>query len=264
MSVFKMNKAKSIKYIRTFFRNASNPVKIFYIVINSFFLFFSLFTLNVVLISYLFNFLKCHYNRCPHHIYRYRAKKISHVDFENKCNFFENKRIAIVGNASSLLSKGYGDLINDYDIVVRINRANIVDEVAQGNKTTVWATSFKYENTLDGYEFLLWLTPFFHSRLCYPSKEMLENGLLLYSFGEWKSLGDSIGAYPTSGLMILDFLMGNTKYKNISLFGFDFFKTPNHYENKIFNGHKFHDFNREELYVSEIVKNKKNRVELYV
>ena len=37
--------------------------------------------------------------------------------------FCENKRIAIVGNSSKILSHNYGDIIDAHDIVVRINHA---------------------------------------------------------------------------------------------------------------------------------------------
>lgn len=53
--------------------------------------------------------------------------------------FFENKTVAIVGNATSLLGKKYGKQIDSHDIVIRFNRGYIINEEAQGVKTTVWA-----------------------------------------------------------------------------------------------------------------------------
>lgn len=261
-------KIKSIRYVGDFvvffYRFITNPERIIFVFLNSLFFLISLFSFNVKVISYFYSFFKSHGTRYPHHLCRYISLKRSRMKLKERCDFFKGKKIAIIGNATSLLDKKYGQLIDDHDVVIRINRANIVNEVSQGSKTTVWATSFKYENTLEKYDFIIWLTPFFHSELCYPSKSMIDDGVLIYPFSDWSSLKNNINSYPTSGLMLLDFIMKYTDYNSISMFGFDFFKTPNHYENKIFSKHKFHDFNNEEFYVKEIIKNKENRVELYV
>jgi hypothetical protein len=54
-------------------------------------------------------------------------------------DLFKNKKVAIVGNSQSIFQKSYGNMIDDHDIVCRINRGIILkDEMSQGTKTDVW------------------------------------------------------------------------------------------------------------------------------
>ncbi len=51
----------------------------------------------------------------------------------------ENKRVAIVGNAISLLDLNYGNDIDDHDVVFRINNTPLFHRHSTGTKIDVWA-----------------------------------------------------------------------------------------------------------------------------
>ena len=70
---------------------------------------------------------------------------IAHSKKELKCvnidNFLNNsKRIAIVGNASSINNYDHGEFIDNHDCVIRMNRCSVNKKV--GYKTNIWVTGF--------------------------------------------------------------------------------------------------------------------------
>jgi hypothetical protein len=68
-------------------------------------------------------------------------KKITDTTFES---LIENKSVAVIGNASSLFEKEYGEEIDAHDIVIRFNKAanfycNYDVSKTHGQKTHIWA-----------------------------------------------------------------------------------------------------------------------------
>lgn len=63
-------------------------------------------------------------------------------------DWFDGKRVAVVGNASSLFNYNFGEEIDKHQVVVRINRSSSIcfpekdAKESQGVKTDVWAFSF--------------------------------------------------------------------------------------------------------------------------
>jgi hypothetical protein len=63
-------------------------------------------------------------------------------------DWFDRKRVAVVGNASSLFNSVFGKEIDNHEVVVRINRSSTIcfpendNEKSQGTRTDVWAFSF--------------------------------------------------------------------------------------------------------------------------
>jgi len=58
--------------------------------------------------------------------------------------YFENKRVAVVGNAQSLFNTQYGTEIDDHEIVIRINTPaifydDLVSRHSHGTRIHVWA-----------------------------------------------------------------------------------------------------------------------------
>lgn len=201
--------------------------------------------------------------RRPRHLKRLFWLKKSMLQ-KDVADYFSGKSVAIIGNAKSLLESNYGKDIDGYDIVIRINRADIVNQNAQGSKTSVWATSFSYDFGYKNYDFCIWLTPFFHSDLCYPHQKMFATrNIYLYTYQDYCTLHQFLGSYPTSGLMLVDFITKYTCFNKLSLYGFDFFKTPNLYENIDYNRkHNLHEFNKEEAFVMGLMK-KDTRISLF-
>ena len=72
--------------------------------------------------------------------------------FNAKKNF-KNKRLAIVGAADSVFEEKNGDIIDSYDIVIRINKAAVTwereESIYLGTKFTYLFHSF-YENNYSG------------------------------------------------------------------------------------------------------------------
>tara|TARA_B100000965_G_C19591860_1_gene758317 strand:+ start:2478 stop:3266 length:789 start_codon:yes stop_codon:yes gene_type:complete len=54
-------------------------------------------------------------------------------------NYFENKRIVLVGPSPHLIGKNYGEFIDDFDVVIRVNELGVVSEMAKdyGSRTDI-------------------------------------------------------------------------------------------------------------------------------
>ena len=65
--------------------------------------------------------------------------------------FIDNKRVAIVGNAISLLELDYAKEIDDHEVVIRINNTAVYHTDASGTKIDIWAFNDKinYEDRLN-------------------------------------------------------------------------------------------------------------------
>ncbi len=62
-------------------------------------------------------------------------------------NYFEDKKIVIVGPSPHLIGKNYGELIDSFDIVVRINELGVVTEMSKdyGSRTDISFLSLSEE-----------------------------------------------------------------------------------------------------------------------
>jgi|SaaInlStandDraft_5_1057022.scaffolds.fasta_scaffold22667_2 hypothetical protein len=181
-------------------------------------------------------------------------------------NFVNNKTIALVGPAESILNTGKGNLIDKFDIVVRLNKSlpipkNMENDI--GTKTDILYNSLnitdfpgqnKFGNTILKNNNI--------SFLCssYPiENEFFKNDILNYiqrsKFGVpfkvlnnkiYNSIEKSIGTRPYTGTSaIMDLLNCNIKYLYIT--GLDFYTT------KYYN--EYRKINKEQL--------KKNRSNFY-
>lgn len=179
-------------------------------------------------------------------------------------SFLINKSIAIVGNAESLLGTNFGDEIDSHDIIIRFNNGYIKNKTAQGCKTHVWASSLYIEEDelqkiFPDIKFVIWMTPKLSLIKTY-SKTFFKK-VSIYPFLDWYMLYRKIKQRPTSGLMLIDYLVKNVKYKNIDIYGFDFFKTNSFYNQvnlEILKSNTPHNFNQEENYVKELMRNNPN------
>lgn len=176
-------------------------------------------------------------------------------------NYFVGKRVAIIGNAESLSSQNYGADIDKYDIVIRINRANIIDEKIHGSKTSVWVTSHSYQlsDEVNKYDICLWMTPLFYIKDIADGVKYFANRSMIVaektfiiSINSYFNLINLLNAVPTTGMMALQFLL-ETSCKEIAVFGFDFFATQNIYEKKDVSALR-HDFAAEKEYFMNVVR----------
>ena len=61
----------------------------------------------------------------------------------NEVSIDPSKSIAIVGNASSLLDHSFGQEIDSYDVIIRLNKGFIRNPESQGTRTDILGLSCK-------------------------------------------------------------------------------------------------------------------------
>lgn len=189
-------------------------------------------------------------------------KKITLKDNEFK-NFFNNKSIAIVGNAQSLFDQSLGVEIDSHDIVIRMNSGIIKEPKSQGNKTTIWASSFPLKeseiNEKFNPKYVFWITPKLSVKPIYSIS--LHKKMFMLPFFIWENLYQKLNqTRPTTGLSIIYFVLEHCKTKKVDLYGFDFFETKSFYLEKIRTDTP-HDFLKEKNFVFSLMK-KYNHLQL--
>lgn len=143
--------------------------------------------------------------------------------------------VAVIGNSQSLLRQSSGGDIDSHDIVVRINRAPVIDPVAQGTKTDVLFVASKQMTAdmvreLFDAKLVVWAS---ERRHFMPDYSTFEDRLILYPLELWRPLYDALDdTRPSTGLIALDFFSNHTECKEVSAFGFDFFKSKTFYDRK--------------------------------
>jgi hypothetical protein len=165
--------------------------------------------------------------------------------FFNPLSVFKNKRVAIIGAADSAFEKKNGQYINDFDIVIRINKAivnwNEKNEEYIGTKTDVLFHNF-YENNHSGggkLDFSLFSSrgisyvvnpnsSLSGVRLNYNfyKKYLKFNTTYILKPSSFKKLVKPFGKLkPTMGFSALWCAL-NSPCKELFVTGFTFFKTP--------------------------------------
>ena len=145
--------------------------------------------------------------------------------------FCKGKSIALVGNAESIFDKKRN--IDDFDVVIRMNRGvQLTSEQINkiGRKCDVYGCSgagLATQATLNAPQFKMWMTTFF--------REKAPEDFLFYPEEQWDILKEKLGddTRPSTGLMMLDFLVNNIDFKSINLFGFDGWQTKTWYMHRL-------------------------------
>lgn len=161
-------------------------------------------------------------------------------------------RVAIVGNARALATTSAGDEIDACDVVIRINRAPMPSAQSHGVRTD-WlalATSF----TPDHYaeleaSRLIWMS---HKRKRLRFWMSQIKMFTLFPKARFDDLKRRLGAQPTTGALLIDFL-STTDAAEIHLFGFDFFSSRS-LSGKRDAASVPHDFPRESDFVEALIK----------
>ena len=178
--------------------------------------------------------------------------------------WFENKTVALVGNAQSLFDKSYGSEIDSHEVVVRMNRAamlytNFNSEISHGKKTDIWMmwNVVEYRNKFNDIDKNI--------------KKMHMSGRIrnavnnikvdfLYPLEMYEILRKHAGPKqnPTTGLMALDYI-DSCKPLKVSIYGFDWKETPTFTDlnrrEEITSGH---NYNVEKEYCAKRFLTKKN------
>jgi hypothetical protein len=158
---------------------------------------------------------------------------------------FANKRIAIVGAASSALQQKNGDYIDGFDIVIRVNKALVTwnpdNEVYLGKRCDILFHSF-FENDHSGggtLDFDLFdarnvryvvnpINNFEGVRLNFNfyKKYRIAKATYLLAKASYRSLQEPFGRLrPTIGYSALQTVL-SSPFREVFITGFTFFKTP--------------------------------------
>jgi hypothetical protein len=150
------------------------------------------------------------------------------VTLEDLQTYCKGKKIIIVGNCSDLLNTKHGRLIDNYEIVVRINRGyqyrkHLYDEYI-GSKTTILSLGVKgavdAARIIEGNSVNYILSPIIYS------ENLNYDNVYDISLATYNSLKESLnGNKPSTGISTYNFFNRFIDFARLDLIGFDFFET---------------------------------------
>jgi len=133
-----------------------------------------------------------------------------------------DRRVALVGNARALADSTHGRAIDAADLVIRINRAPMPAAVSHGSRTD-WLALATSIGAADLIRLrparLLWMS---HKRKRLTWAIATSPGFYLHPLPDYTRLKATLGAPPTTGLMMID-LLAQSALARLDLYGFDFF-----------------------------------------
>ena len=146
--------------------------------------------------------------------------------------FFQGRRVALVGNAQSIFGKNHGAEIDAHEVVVRFNYGEIKSILDQGIRTDALATSdpriaWDFIREKFSPKFVIWLPSTKDSE-----KLMLGSNIPLFRTPKHvaRELHPRTSpGFPSSGLIAPYLIEEKFGAKSVDLFGFDFFKTRSFY-----------------------------------
>ena len=162
------------------------------------------------------------------------------VPLEELQQYCIGKQIIIVGNSTGMLNSKYKNIIDKYDIVVRINRGyqhnqHLYDDylgtktniLSIGVKSAVMANRIIKNNTVDYI-----VSPIIYSeRLNFPNVYDVEDNV-------YNSLKQSLGGVkPSTGISTYNFFNRFMNFERLDLIGFDFFESSLRQRNEL--GHLY-------------------------
>lgn len=154
---------------------------------------------------------------------------------ETLLQFCSGKKIVIVGNSSSLLQKENGTIIDEHEVVVRMNHGYPRKATLPytGQKTDIWVCAFN--NLIQQIREYQIFSPKFAIRLNNETHihPRMKDVFLRWDMKNWEQIKRTTGIkkYPSTGLITIYFFTQFLKLEEISITGFDFFATNNFYRN---------------------------------
>ena len=143
----------------------------------------------------------------------------------------KGRTVALIGNARSLLAHDYGSEIDAHDLVVRLNRGFVVSPKAQGTRTDIVSltptlTEDEIEQQFDP-TYMVLLTPKLRHLVIVRGPNLKK--VLFYPHRYWIADRQKIGRRPSSGYMMLSYMLRLDCAASITLYGFDFGATETYY-----------------------------------
>lgn len=164
--------------------------------------------------------------------------------------YVHGKHVAVVGNASSIIGRGHGALIDRCDLVIRMNRGLPFDPTSQGTRTDILAFSVfpHVEDICSKFKakHLIWMSP--------KLRETENKNFHYYSLERWEALYNKLRGRPSVGAMVLD-LIADHHPENVSIFGYDFKRSCTIYQEHQHIGP--HNYNSEEGFCNELAESRK-------
>jgi hypothetical protein len=165
-------------------------------------------------------------------------------DIDELRKMLQGKSIALVGNAASF--GGRSDWEGKYDIIIRMNRGYYELDAAghkRIKKTDILLVSTKHDDSfLRDVPIVVRMSPRKRFRVPLGARRLL----YLYPMSWWEELAREIGSAPSTGCMGIDLVTRLADPRQVSLLGFDFWKTPTSYTGE--NRPGPHDPQAEEIF----------------
>jgi hypothetical protein len=145
-------------------------------------------------------------------------------------NWFENKSVALVGNAMSLFDLEYGEEIEAHDVVVRLNNAAMLvdrfdSEKSHGKRTDIWI----FWSANEYYRYFEKRTKIkkMHAGHQHRNGNLIKLVDFVYPTELYEPLKLKAGPLknPTTGFISIDYILHCNPSK-LSVYGFDWKKTP--------------------------------------
>ena len=139
----------------------------------------------------------------------------------------EGKDIIIVGNSKKILKRKYGKLIDRHDCVIRFNLAfNTPDRYdSLGERTDIWISGLNSVKMKTGTRFFNDKTDLFlflSSKSNHRVERDFAKKCYMDNLDNFIDITREVGEKPSSGLLLINFIMKNINFKSLSIVGFDF------------------------------------------
>jgi len=175
-------------------------------------------------------------------------------------NYLKDKQICLLGNARSILNTPKN--IDKYEVIIRMNRGVPKGkEKFIGSRTDILCTSTKnsqYEIEEFFADYIIWMTK--DRKLV---TEYINNNAIQNPPEDWQRIKDVYpkDTLPSTGCLVLFFLLHHIEFKSLTVFGFDFMKSGTWYHH-IMN-QKWHPAEFEKGFIETMISTKSN-VELII
>lgn len=145
-------------------------------------------------------------------------------------HLFQDKRVGLVGNATSLFDLSYGKEIDSHDVVVRLNKAAMLYDrfdsaKSHGTKTHVWMfwAVNEYHRLFSKHPNVVKM----HMGHQYRNSNLIKLVDFVYPMDLYDVLRKKAGPLrnPTTGFIAIDYIL-HSKPVILNVYGFDWKKTP--------------------------------------
>ena len=172
----------------------------------------------------------------------------------NLKQLINNKSVAVIGNASSIIGSNHGKAIDKHDIVIRINKGVPIDSLCcdMGKRTDIWVYGGGDE-TYSIYNDKI--KDAFNAKYVYGINEcgkyLVSDTIGLDHFVAVNMLENIMGSKPSTGCIVLNLLIMLNNFSKLDIYGFDWFKSGDWSGNFEYPNRKSktEDFINEEKYI---------------